>query len=359
MKRKNAGVVKAQTQKDASKGHGRKPKDHVPPWENERQLSVPLVAALVLLAISFLLLKVGCEDYYFAENVTGPYRPEMVNIMVNTEIPLYVIEIKTIAWMATGMGAMRLGLNHWMKDEDASSIVAILFSLYLAPVGIMVLSAYYSAGLPAEICIGSLRSTLLSDQPNAVSEWGSFMSYLLGGGNIFNGYITYELVWELAVYGLSNPTNLYHHTVFLLLSGLFCLKTCYSYIGASFMIMEISTIPLKIRRLTFRVDYSGPNGSYLKRIYDWATLLFALTFVVTRIAHMAFSTYLYFGWVIDGSMEGHSMGATTDKAIAILMLGAFLLQCFWFMLILRKCSPRKKQKTKTDGAESAAGSETQ
>lgn len=345
MKRKNGGAVEAaQTQKDVSKGHGRKPKDHVPPWENERQLSVPFLAAVVLLAASIVLLKLGCEDYYFAENVTGPHRPEMVNLMVNTDIPLYVIEVKTIAWMATGMGVMRLGLNHWMKDEDASSIVAILFSLYLAPVGIMVLSAYYNAGLPADICIGSLRATLLSDRPNAISEWGSFMSYLLGGGNIFNGYITYELVWELAVYGLSNPTNIYHHTVFLLLSGLFCIKTCYSYIGASFMIMEISTIPLKIRRLTFRVDYhSSPNGRQLKRIYDWATLLFALTFVVTRIAHMAFSTYLYFGWVLDGSMEGHSMGATTDKVVAFLMLGAFLLQCFWFMLILRKCYPRKKK----------------
>ena len=267
----------------------------------------------------------------------------MVNVLLHPEdTPLYAVEARTIALTGVGMAALRLALNHWAVDEDASSVVAILFSLFLAPIGVYGLYIFYGEGLPLNVIIAPFHTTL-SESDAVARKWGPFFSATLGGGNIFNGYIAYELGWELAVYGFSNLTNLYHHTVFLLLSGLFCLSATYAYLGVAFMIMEISTIPLKIRRLTFRKDFSKAHP-LLKKVYGWSTLLFAATFVVTRIAHLALTTFLFLGWVGSGALDGHSPGPTTDKVVALLLVGAFLLQCFWFSLILRKCLPKGKRK---------------
>ena len=254
-----------------------KPK-HVPPWENDKQLPVPLPVAAVLAVASVALCYVGWLDYSM-DNVTGPYNPEMVNVLLHPEdTPLYAVEARTIALTGVGMAALRLALNHWAVDEDASSVVAILFSLFLAPIGVYGLYIFYGEGLPLNVIIAPFHTTL-SESDAVARKWGPFFSATLGGGNIFNGYIAYELGWELAVYGFSNLTNLYHHTVFLLLSGLFCLSATYAYLGVAFMIMEISTIPLKIRRLTFRKDFSKAHP-LLKKVYGWSTLLFAATFVV-------------------------------------------------------------------------------
>ena len=312
---------------------------HIAPWENEKQLKVPVALAALAIITAVGLMWVAVDDYYKA-NETGPYSPEMVNVFMRSDLSLPTIELRTILLSGSSMMLLRYALNRWMKDEDSSSVVAILFSCFLVPVGMLSLYDYYSKGLPMIVTIGSFAPAVVSDP----DTWGYFCARMLSGGNIFNGYITYELVWELLIYGFSNPTNLYHHSVFLTMSGTFCLACTYGYLGASFMIMELSTIPLKIRRLTFRKDFSGKP--VLKKIYGYATLAFAVTFVLTRIVHMGWTGYLYAGWMLDGSLTGFSPGPTMDKVVGALLVAAFLLQCFWFFLILKKCLPKKDLKKK-------------
>jgi hypothetical protein len=312
---------------------------HANQLEDPTRLSVSLPVTLALLVAGVALLKISWDDY-ISPNATGPFSPEMVNLFANADVPLYLVEFRTMALSGFGMAALRYALNRWLKDEDASSVVALLFSVWLGWVGVISLNEMYSAGMPMEFAVQQYRLTIASQSNQSrIAEWATHMARVPGAGNVFNGYIMYELVWELALHRFSNPANIFHHTVFLLLSGGFCMFLCYSYLGMSFMIMEISTVPLKVRRLTFRTDYSGRPR--LKRLNEWATLVFVASFVVTRIGHLAVAGTFFFGWMADGSLAKYSPGPTVDIAVAILLMAAFALQCFWLSLMLKMVTKGK------------------
>jgi hypothetical protein len=196
----------------------------------------------------------------------------------------------------------------------------------------------YRLGFPMNLAIDYLPDAARSD-PTGL---GPHVAIVLCGGNVFNGYIVYELVWELVFHGLANPANLYHHIVFLVLAGGFCSVISYSYLGMSFMVMELSTIPLKVRRLSFRKHYTAAQ-QWLKTTNTVASVLFAVTFFLTRIAHAGFAMCVFYGWIADGSLEGYSPGPKVDVAVGVGLAAVFVLQGYWFTLILGACIGKKKK----------------
>ena len=210
------------------------------------------------------------------------------------------------------------------------SLLIEIYSYVLVPVGFTVLTFFYNSGLEKAITVGPLLSSVRR-RPGA---WGENWAWCLFGGHTFNGFVVYELVWELAVYGVQNRAAIYHHVIFTALSGGMCWTTSFAYVGASFQIMELSTIPLKVKRLATLKDYSQNPG--LKTINTAAGILFAITFFLTRVAHLSVTVVIFFKWIAEGSIKGFTPGPAYDCTIGLLLLGAFGLQLYWFRLIVKK-----------------------
>jgi hypothetical protein len=99
------------------------------------RLNVPLPASVALMVAAVLLCKWSIDDYW-APNSTGPYSPESVNQYQDPNFSPVAWEVHTVVVSGLGMAALRLALNRWLpSDDDASSIVAILFSCFLVPIG--------------------------------------------------------------------------------------------------------------------------------------------------------------------------------------------------------------------------------
>ena len=209
-------------------GNGEKKKEQKKTYSNQRQVAKTyttkkkeqknfvsrlcnsLVFAIFLLFLGTQLCKVAVDEYLdlsYGDDKFSPAKHAMVTYLTDADFWPLELELRTLALSGCGMAAFRLGLNHWLADNHASSIVAILFSLFLVPIGCVCLQDMYFNDLPLEVCVGFLPDAINKN----VTLWGPHVTLMLCGGNIFNGYIAYELVWELAVHKLNHPAEIIHH----------------------------------------------------------------------------------------------------------------------------------------------------
>lgn len=158
---------------------------------------------------------------------------------------------------------------------------------------------------------------------------------------VFSGYILYDLILTLRYMNpLYSTAMLIHHVICLLMTAFPLTDTLqhrFLALGCIFLINELSTPFLNHRHFLrlLGVPYSHPQ-------FQITNICFAVSFFFSRVVVEAYAL-----WIIFQAKNFDQLGPVYRYAVVIIPFFFFLLQCYWFGLIVQRAIGSGSKKPKT------------